>query len=644
MSMIEKNIKFSFLALLAISAVFTGCKTGELENRLDDMERHAAVADASFRAGDYSAADATFKSLADEPTVSSPLYRLDSVPCLILSGREDEAHNLMKNLRIDLEELYDPESEKKALSKWHGEVNKVFKGSPHEMAAFYALLSLSYAQRGEYEDAWRCVQNGLLHDTDAKEDKYQSDDALLLYLGTVFANKIGEVDSAAQCRKRLKDALTSRGIESSDVEKYVKSAYAALLSENAAEPNAFVVFWTGTPPQYGRDGKYGEKRMILKGSAQAADYMTVSVDGGEEIIVPEKIGDINFQATTRGGREMDNILADKADFKQDMKNFQEVSLGLSGFCFAAAAATFSTSKERLIISGACFAAGVTFLVLDGVFYCFYDKTDPRADIRAWKTLPGQLNILPLRLTPGRHKLTVRSRIGGDAMSATSVSVEVPDNGNAVVAHVASMDDAIINDTLRLLRKTVEIGNKNAPKEICLDCPQGDINGDSSSWYSLFGEDFLTDRINVTRSDLKDAVGAALIAHGYTRRWKADDAVNGVCPVRPDKTLVCLEAYWNVTNVVDGTTVLDTRVTVAVRGAGDCTPGGKIQAGPVKFFYAWSRQPTTAANYGAITDDEKTEGIKVAVDNLFRIPDFRLAMLPNGLKRRELSQKESGAER
>lgn len=625
MSMIEKNIKFSFLALLAISAVFTGCKTGELENRLDDMERRAAAGEVSFRAGDYSAADATFKSLADEPTVSSPLYRLDSVPCLILAGREDEAHNLMKNLRIDLEELYDPESEKKALSKWHGEVNKVFKGSPHEMAAFYALLSLSYAQRGEYEDAWRCVQNGLLHDTDAKEDKYQSDEALLLYLGTVFANKIGEVDSAAQCRKRLKDALTSRGVESSDVEKYVKSAYAALLSENAAEPNAFVVFWTGTPPQYGRDGKYGEKRMILKGSAQAADFMTVSVDGGEEIIVPEKIGDINFQATTRGGREMDNILADKADFKQDMKNFQEVSLGLSGFCFAAAAATFSTSKERLIISGACFAAGVTFLVLDGVFYCFYDKTDPRADIRAWKTLPGQLNILPLRLTPGRHELTVRSRIGGDAMSATSVSVEVPNNGNAVVAHVACTDTAVLSDTSRLFGKTVEIGNKNAPQERVLDYPQENFKCDVSAWYSLFGEDFRTDRINVKRTDLKEALGEAMIKHGYTRRWKADSAVKGVCPAHPDKILISVGSYWNVTNAVDGTNVLDTRIAVAVRGAGDCTPGGKIQTGPVKFFYAWSRQPTTAANGGSITDEEKAVGIKTAVDNLFRMSEFRFAM-------------------
>ena len=130
--MIEKNIKFPFLALLAISAVFTGCKTGELENRLDDMERQAAVADVSFRAGDYSAADAAFRKLASQPTVSSPLYRLNSIPCLILSGRKDEAHQMMQELRVDLEELYDPESEKKALSKWHGEVNKVFKGTSHE--------------------------------------------------------------------------------------------------------------------------------------------------------------------------------------------------------------------------------------------------------------------------------------------------------------------------------------------------------------------------------------------------------------------------------------------------------------------------------------------------------------------------------
>ena len=611
----------------ALAVAFSGCKTGELENRLDEMERQASAADASFRAGDYSAADAAFKNLASQPTVSSPLYRLDSIPCLILSGRDGEAHNLMQRVRLDLEELYDPESEKKALSKWHGEVNKVYKGVPHEMAAFYALMSLSYAQRGEYEDAWRCVQNGLLHDTDAKEDKYRSDDALLLYLGAVFASKIGEIDSAAQCRRRLKDALSNRGIAVSDIEKYPQSAYASLVAENASEPNAFVVFWTGTPPQFGRDGKYGEKRMILKGGECSTDFMTVSVDGGDEIIVPEKIGDINFQATTRGGREMDNILADKASFKQDMKNFQQVSLGLSGLCFAAAAATFDTSEAGLIISGSCLAAGVTFLVLDGVFYCFYDKTDPRADIRTWKTLPGQLNVLPLRLPPGKHEISVRYRVGGDAMARSAVQLDVAGGEKMAIAHVVNMNDAVRSDALRLHGKTVEIGNSNAPKDNVVDYPEIGDGWDSSAWYSVFGLDSLSDSINAEDTSAISCLAESLARHGYVKNWSASNAIAGTCPPRPDKTLVFIGSHWTVDKAENNGNVLDTRIAVAVRGAGDCVPDGKFQTGRVKFFYAWSRRQTSGTDVEAIGSDEKTEGVKAAIENLFKVPEFRLAMSP-----------------
>lgn len=619
------KIHLSALGLVLLVVALNGCVTGELENRLDEMEQRASVAEMSFRAGEYDIAHASFNVLASEPTVSSPLYRLDSVPCLVLSGKKDEALRLMESLRVDFEELYDPESEKKALSKWHGEVNKVFKGTPHEMAAFYALMSLSYAEKGDYENAWRCVQNGLLHDTDAKEDKYQSDDALLLYLGSVYAGKIGEVDSVAQCRKRLRDILNVRGIAAADIEKCTKSAYAALLDDNASIPNAFVVVWSGTPPQFGRDGKYGEKRMVLKGVESAADFMTVSVDGGDEVIVPGKIGDINFQATTRGGREMDNILASKADFKQDMKNFQKASIGLSGLCFAAAFATFDTSEAGLIISGSLAAAGVTFLVLDGVFYCFYDKTDPRADIRAWKTLPGQLNVLPLRLTPGKHEISVRSCVGGDAMSKTTAVLDVPAGDGIGIAHIAHMSDKIFSDTLHLYKKTVELGNKNAPKEIVENYPETCAGGDTSAWYTLFGLDFHSPRFNGSKTLFTNLMEETLVRHGYAMRWSASSAIEGSCPPRPDKVLVCIGSYWNVIAASDGAHFLDTRVGVAVRGAGDCSPNGKFQTGSVKFFYAWSRQSTSGTNIGSITDAEKKNGVKTAIDNLFKIPEFRQAM-------------------
>jgi len=538
----------------------------------------------------------------------------------------------MQELRVEFEELYDIESEKKAQSKWHGEVNKVFKGSPHEMGLFYTLFALSYAERGEYEDAWRCVQNGLLHDADAENDKYRSDDALLLYLGSVFADKIGETDAVAQCRSRLKEALAARNVSEADVVKYKNSAYAALLDENAPKPNAFIVFWTGTPPQYGRKGKYGEIRTTLKGAESSADFMTLSVDGGQEAIVPQKLGDINFQATTRGGRLMDNILASKADFKQDMKNFQEVSLGLSGICFTAAAATFDTSKEMLIVSGSLAAAGVAFLVLDGVFYSFYDKTDPRADIRAWKTIPGQLNVMPLYLPKGKHNLTARGYVGGDALSRCDFSLEISGEDRMSVFHITNMSDATLTKAEQLCNKTADAGNANAPKDVVLSHPEIGDNWDTSTWYAVCGTDPSAGRFKLKHPRMPFPLWKALIRHKYLKHWSAANAVAGNCPVRPDIVLSYTGSYWMLNKLPDGTGVLDTRVAVAVRGAGDCDPKCEFQSGPVKFFYAWSRQATQKVAINAITKEEKEAGVNAALDNLFNVRDFREALLPYGMSK------------
>ena len=622
----------SIVYAMAFATALSGCKTGALENRLDEMERVASAGDARFRSRNYSAADSTFRGLAAEQTVSSPLYRLDRVPCLILSGKKDEAHREMQELRVEFEELHDPESEKKAQSKWHGEVNKVFKGSPHEMGVFYALMSLSYAERGEYEDAWRCVQNGLLHDYDAENDKYRSDDALLLYLGSVFADKIGETDSAAQCRSRLGEALAVRKVAAADIGKFPKSAYAALLDGNAPKPNAFVVFWTGTPPQYGRSGKYGETRTILRGVESAADFMTVSVDGGEEWIVPQKLGDVNFQATTRGGRAMDNILANKAEFKQDMKDFQEVSIGISGLFFTAAAATFDTSKEMLIVSGSLAAAGVAFLVLDGVFYCFYDKTDPRADIRSWKTIPGQLNVIPLCLPKGTHKITARGYVGGDALARCELSMEISGEDRMSVFHVTNMSDATLTKAVRLYDKTANDGISDAPKDAVLNYPEIGGDWDASAWYAICGTDPMAGRFKLKDVKMPFPLWEALIRHKYLKHWSAAAAVAGVCPVRPDVVLSYAGSCWMLNNLPDGTSVLDTRAAVAVRNSGDCTPKGEFQSGPVKFFYAWSRQATQKVDINAITKEEKEAGVNAALDNLFKIQDFRKALLPGGMSR------------
>lgn len=615
-----------------MAAALCGCKTGELENRLDDMEKQADIGSSRFFNGQCAAANSTFSHLASQPTVSAPLYKLDEIPPLIFMGRANVAFSLMKSLRADLEELYDPEAEKRALSKWHGEVNKVFKGNPHEMQAFYALLSMFYANEGEYEDAWRCVQNGLLHDSDARNEKYRSDDALLLYLGSVYARKLGEVDAAEQCRRRLKAALDARGIKNADTR--AGSAYVRLLDENAPDPNVFVVSWTGTPPQYGRAGKYGEVRTILKGDESAADLVTVKVDDrDEEYAMPAKMGDINYQATTVGGREMDNVLAGKANFKQSMENFQTVSIGISGLFFTAALATFDTSKEMLVISVSLAAAGVAFLALDGVFYAFYDKTDPRADIRSWKTLPGQLNVLPLRLEPGEHTLYVRQCVAGDVLSFSKLKLKVKDGDGISVGHFLLVEDSPLDAAVVQLNNDVKNCMNTATNEFSV-VPQTETEGwDASACYAITGsEPFSRFKLVGVSSKNPFLLWNALIRHGYYRHWSADFARAGRCAVLPDVVLLYAGDYTIIRKQPNGTFTLDTRVDVVVRDAVDMVPSGAdadLVQGREKSFHAWSRLPCSKTTLAEIPAADKAKGVEDALNNLFKMREFREALLPRG---------------
>ena len=50
-----------FIIGILFSCVFSGCKTGELENRLDNMERQATAVEVDFRAGNYAVADRVFE-------------------------------------------------------------------------------------------------------------------------------------------------------------------------------------------------------------------------------------------------------------------------------------------------------------------------------------------------------------------------------------------------------------------------------------------------------------------------------------------------------------------------------------------------------------------------------------------------------
>ena len=611
---------FASICALGVIAIVSGCKTytGEFsvktEEELVQMEREANSARVYFQDGNYDAADRVLSRLGSDKTVSQPLYKLDRVPVLLLSGKKGEAHDLLMSVREEIETLYDAQLEERAQSIWHGEANKVYKGDPHERSTLYALLALSFMDRGRYEDALRSVKNGLLADCFGSTDAYNADYGLLHYLGWVCALRCGEKDVADRHRDAMLKSFEAQGVK-------VNKA-ASVLSEEAGSPNALVVLWTGTPPSFSRGGEYGEKRMVLSGSKSQFDFITVEDASGKEQVVQGGLGDVNFQATTRGGRMMDNVLKDKADVKKNFKTAANTSLVLSGICFAAGSALLSSDEYLAIASLCCYGAGVCCLVLDVAFMWAHEDVDANADTRCWQTLPGQLNVLPLRLPSGKHKVKVRGYICGDVLMENVVEIDVPEDGGTAVAHIPCMGNDVLGKAVKLFNTTSEIARNKGPVDPVLN--YGVLQGsyDTSASYSIIGTDLLGSQLVMKDVVLALAISKAMVEHGYLRHYRASNSTNGGIGLAPDLVMGAMgEQHW--VRFVDGQNVVDTRVAVMVRNPG-VLRDGKFDSGKVRFFYGWSRLPT-AESQDSLTDATKALGRKQAIDNLFNVHEFRVAL-------------------
>lgn len=613
----------NLLFVCILSLMLAGCRsyTGDFsvktEEELVQMERDASSARGWFQNGNYDSADHVFSRLGSEKTVSQPLYKLDRVPVLLLAGRKDDAHDLLMNVREELETLYDSELEERAQSIWHGEANKVYKGDAHEQSTLYALLALSFIDRGQCEDALRSVKNGLLADCFGSNDAYNADYGLLHYLGWVCALRCGEKDVADRYRDAMMESFKAQGI---------KIDHGNLVSEDAGNPNALVVVWSGTPPSYSRGGEYGEKRMVLSGGKSQFDFVTVEDASGRELVVPAGLGDINFQATTRGGRLMDNVLKDKADVKENFKTAAKTSLVLSGWCFTLGNSLLSSNEYLALASLCCYGVGACCLVFDVAFMWAYDDVDATADTRSWQTLPGQLNVLPLQLAAGCRQLKIRGYIAGDVMMEKSVEVEVHDDGRIAVVHVPCMGGAALGDAIKLFNTTAGIAHGKAPVDPALNNSPLSGEYDTSASYSIIGTDRLGSQLVMNDAALAMAIAAAMEEHGYHRHYRAESVLAGTqCP-KPDLVVGAMDEHFQVRSVA-GRRVLDTRVAVMVRRPG-VLADGKFDSGKVRFFYAWSRLPTSEP-YDKLTATTKSNGRKAALDNLFNVHEFRVAISKSG---------------
>jgi len=338
-----------------------------------------------------------FMPLCEERTRNQPLYLCELGTSYLACNKKTEAKECLIDAYTSLESLIDPALEEKAMSLWGEEAEKVYRGDPYEQATLSLLMGMLLLEEGNVDNALSCFKNGQLADSDVESEQYQSDYGLLQMLEAKCYQMRQEYD---EYHKFSKMALTSfaktrpasigylvdesipietdrtrtvRGVEKDQVE--------------VVPYNTLLLLWTGKAPVFHRTGEYGEKRIIVKNSSPRMAY-GIEVDGAQwhdEIVAH---ANLSFQATTRGGREMDNVLASQADFKN--------SASYVGNTFLKAADGVGDPFVALALVGIGLAS-----------HSMAKSTQVQADIRCWRTLPDCISVIPLQLKAGTHKVQIR---------------------------------------------------------------------------------------------------------------------------------------------------------------------------------------------------------------------------------------------
>jgi tetratricopeptide (TPR) repeat protein len=285
----------------------------------------------------------------------------------------------------------------KARSFFHPEDTKTFIGEPYERVMDYYYRAIIYWRDGEPDNARACYRTGQLLDSDPDAHQYQSDYVLLDYLDGLASEKLGEDGSDALARAQ---ALTKRHLP-----PYSKNANVLVFAEYGQGP----VKYAG--------GEYGEQLRFYTEESRIHSARLI-VDGRKTPLPP--YDNLNFQATTRGGRVMDHILGNKAVFKGTTNTVGNVAL------IGAAVAANNGSRDGNDAALGLAAIGILSKITSAA-------TTAQADIRAWDNLPQYLSFASLKLAPGDHSAQIEflTRDGDPAPELTrEITITVPSDPSA----------------------------------------------------------------------------------------------------------------------------------------------------------------------------------------------------------------------
>ena len=310
------------------------------------------------------------RKIAQAPAHDKNRWRLITAVHALNLGQHDEARTLLTTAMPSAGQILQSDARTRlAQSLFSPENVKGFHGESHERAMGWFYRGMFYWMDGEPDNARACFRTAQLMDAHAAQPKHRADWVLLDYLDGYITTKLGRDGGDARTRAQANVGTTA-------------------LPDYNLKANVMVFLQFGFGPMKKTGGDVGEKIVYDGGHSQArAARITV---GGRTLIAPA-FDNLTFQASTRGNRAMDAILAKKAGIKKTGDLVGDIGV---------TAGAILTSEPKTEGAGvALLGAGLAGKIIGG-------STEPRADTRTWTNLPQHLSFAALQLPTGTHTAVI----------------------------------------------------------------------------------------------------------------------------------------------------------------------------------------------------------------------------------------------
>jgi len=275
---------------------------------------------------------------------------------------------------------------------------KDFKGEPYERAMAFYYRGLLYLREGDYENARASFKSGMLQDSFAESEKYLADFALMAFLEGWASHCLGKPDLAKESfaeATRLRDTLTAP----------------------AEDHDLLLIAETGSSPIKVARGRYRERLEYKRGGdlVDGANFLVAEAERPGARIEARLAEDIYWQASTRGGRQVQAILDGKVRFKDTADAVGDVAY-IGGVALMA-----KGSEED---DKAATYAGLGLLIASVVAEGIAASTRPDADIRYWDNLPDRVHLATVKAPSRPFAVSVEYTAGETRNDDSAKPVEI----------------------------------------------------------------------------------------------------------------------------------------------------------------------------------------------------------------------------